>query len=89
MREEGAPTCEPCRKAFPKGFPKPAPKNGAAPWDWKAFEGGFGVLVREIDRLGNSYKTKQSAEAEELRKMLREFKSAMISWHKSLTAAKP
>ncbi len=87
---KGAPTCEPCRKAFPKGFPKSAPKNGSALWDWKAFEGSYGVLVREIDRLGNAYEAKESAEAEGLRKMLTDFKSAMASWHKSLTTeAKP
>jgi hypothetical protein len=82
---KGAPTCIPCRRAFPKGFPKSALKNGAVLWDWKAFEGSYGVLVREIDRLGNAYKAKESAEAEALRDHLRQYRENFLRWHKSLT----
>jgi hypothetical protein len=82
---KGAPTCDLCRKAFPNGFPKRAPKNGAVLFDIKPFEQALGTLVREIDRLGNAYKAKESPEAEALRDDLRQFREKYHSWHKSLT----
>jgi hypothetical protein len=82
---KGAPTCDACREAFPRGFPRPGPENGAVKWEWKEFDLHFGPLVREIDRLGNAYQAKESAEAEALRDDLRNYREKFHRWHKSLT----
>ena len=66
-----------------------AEENGAVLWDWKAFESSYGTLVREIDRLGNAHEAKESAEANDLRERLKQFKDAMVGWHNSLVRAKP
>ncbi len=72
---------------------RPAPtrpaKNGAVTFDWKTFTAAFGALYREIDRLGNAYKCKDSPEAEGLRRLLREWRQEFRKVFKVKSGQKP
>lgn len=59
--------------------------NGQPVFQIKEMETHFGPLVRDIDALGKAYGAKESAEAEKLRSLLREFLDGFKAWHKALT----
>jgi hypothetical protein len=65
------------------------PKPGAVLFDWKTFNSAFGALVREIDRLGNAYRCKESPAAEELRTVLKQFKRQFKDLYQNVAKQKP
>ncbi len=57
-----------------------APKPGASHWDRKKFDDGYGIVLREIDKLGKCYRAKDTPAAEGLRRTLREWKESFFKW---------
>lgn len=53
-RRIGAATCATCRGSKPAPAPSKPATNGAIIFDWKAFHGAFGVLVRQVDSLAKA-----------------------------------
>lgn len=53
-------------------------------FDFAAFEGRVGAIDRDIDRLGEMFKVKNTPRTEGIRRALRDFKAAFTEWHKEL-----
>jgi len=69
--------------------PRPkTPKSGQIAYDWKPVNEGFGILIRQIDKLGNAFAAKESPEAEALREELSAWKMHFQDWHSFLTNRK-
>lgn len=63
-------------------------KNGAVLWEPKEWHSSFGVLMRQIDKLGKAYGEKESPQAYGLRRKLDEFKDEFFKWHKAISKRK-
>jgi hypothetical protein len=61
-----------------------SPKSGQVAYDWKPFNEGFGILMRQIDKLGNAFAAKESPEAEALRGGLSAWKTHFDDWYQLL-----
>ena len=59
-------------------------ESGTVVFDFKMFDDGFGILMRQVDRLGNAYKAKESATAKKLRDQLSQFKKDFQTWRREL-----
>lgn len=66
---------------------EPTKKKSAAgkvKFDWKQFDEGFGLVLRQIDKVGNAYGCKESAEAEALRDDMAKFRKTFTAWYRKV-----
>lgn len=55
---------------------------GRVKFDWRQFDDAFGILMRQIDRVGNEYGDKEGPQADALRKQLAQFRKDFAAWYR-------
>lgn len=88
---KGCNRCDDLRKAAKKPAREPGVEpakkksaSGKVKFDWRQFDDGFGLVLRQIDKVGNAYNCKESPEAEALRDDMSKFRKSFTAWYRKV-----
>jgi hypothetical protein len=72
-----------------KGQRRPTTRSGSMKFDWRHLESNYGNLIRQIDAMGNAFGTKDTPEAQGLRRKLAEWLKDIKAWYRKISRQKP